>query len=102
MADVSIDEKIVQLRMKRPHVFLMGAGASVAACPNGDKFGRRLPVMANLVEMLSLEDLIPEAFRHGDFEATYSALAAEPGKQATARAIEDRIYEYFRRAGSPR
>jgi len=34
-----------------PHVFILGAGASVAACPDGDRNGRRLPVMANFVEV---------------------------------------------------
>ncbi len=26
-----------------PHVVILGAGASLAACPNGDWYGRRLP-----------------------------------------------------------
>ncbi len=92
--EVSIEDEIAQLRMTRPHVVLMGAGASLAACPSGDKFGRRLPVMANLVEMLSLEDRVP-ASQRSDFEGAYSALVANPAKTATARIVEERIYDYF-------
>jgi len=92
--EVSIEDEIAHLRMNRPHVVLMGAGASVAACPSGDKFGRRLPVMRNLAKMLSLDDLIP-ARRRSNFEAAYSALAGNPRKLATARIIERRIYDYI-------
>ena len=32
-----------------PHVVMLGAGASVAAFPNGDKNGRKVPLMKDLV-----------------------------------------------------
>ncbi|MBU4399752.1 MAG: hypothetical protein KKE86_10510, partial [Planctomycetes bacterium] len=54
-------EDLVSLRCRRvgcPHVVILGAGASLAACPNGDALGRQLPLMANLVEILDLKDLI--------------------------------------------
>ena len=28
----------------RPHVVILGAGSSYAAIPNGDKYGRKIPV----------------------------------------------------------
>ena len=31
-----------------PHVVLLGAGASRAVCTNGDKHGRKLPLMSDL------------------------------------------------------
>ncbi len=37
----------------RLHVVLLGAGASLAAFPNGDRLGRTLPLMKNLVEVLT-------------------------------------------------
>jgi hypothetical protein len=92
---VSIDEEIVQLRVKAPHVVLLGAGASVATCPNGDRNGRRLPVMSNLVNTVGLRDLIPGRLRRSNFEAVYSAIASDPNEAQKARAIETKIYQYF-------
>jgi hypothetical protein len=40
--------------MGRPHVYILGAGASYAAFPRGEKTGRKLPLMNNLVEILQL------------------------------------------------
>ena len=54
-----------------PHVVLLGAGASRAVCPDGDKHGRRLPLMNDLVEAVGLQSLIDERGLAGkgmDFE----------------------------------
>jgi hypothetical protein len=95
MRQVTVAEEIEQVRVKRPHVVVLGAGASVAACPNGDKNGNRLPVMSNLVETLALTDLIPSRFHDANFEETYSALASDSTEGARVRQIEDRVYDYF-------
>jgi len=34
------------------HVVILGAGASVAAFPQGDAYGRKLPTMDGLIELL--------------------------------------------------
>jgi len=95
ISEVSVEEEIQQLRMKRPHVVLLGAGASLAACPKGDKFGRRLPTMANLVETLRLAGLIPPSLHGMNFEEAYTSLSADPSAAASAGEIERRIYDYF-------
>lgn len=62
-----------------PHVFILGAGASRATFPNGDKHGRRLPLMPDLVEVLNLEPIFE---KHGlvyggeNFEQTYDAVVS--------------------------
>ena len=38
------------LSIKRPHLVLLGAGASLAAFPNGEKNGMEMPLMNNFVE----------------------------------------------------
>ncbi|HBD7214869.1 TPA: hypothetical protein K1Y51_001717, partial [Legionella pneumophila] len=38
----------------KPHVVLLGAGASLAALPNGDANKKQLPLMNNLVEVIQL------------------------------------------------
>jgi hypothetical protein len=96
MADnVSTAEEIDSIIMGRPHVVLLGAGASVAACPRGDRAGKRLPVMANLTEVVPLGDLLPPCARGENFEAFYSKLAQNPDEASRCRKIEEVIYDYF-------
>jgi len=56
----------------RCHLVILGAGASRAALPNGDKRGRTLPLMNDLVDTLGLRPLLEDHGLHadsGDFEA---------------------------------
>src|SRR5690606_15518370 len=66
-------------RIDNPHVVILGAGASIAACPNGDRNGRILPSLQNVQETVGLDDLIIEIEKQegslGDgFEAKYPKL----------------------------
>jgi len=58
----TVEAQIKDTRIARPHVLLLGAGASVAALPKGDKNGRILPVMNNFVEVLELHQVLK---KHG-------------------------------------
>lgn len=86
-------------RNLRPHVVLLGAGASRAAFPTGDPTGKRLPLMDELVNIVGLQPLLDEAGLAIDsdknFEALYSQLVSDPKHAQTARAIERCIDEYF-------
>lgn len=42
----------------RPHVVILGAGASCAAIPNGDKNGKKIPVMKGFIEAFGLEKIL--------------------------------------------
>ena len=82
----------------RPHVVLLGAGASLAAFPNGDQLGRKLPLMKDLVEILDLRTLIEqtgEKLDKDDFEAIYSRIASNPKHVAIKEKIEEKVREYF-------
>lgn len=46
------------LMKNRPHVVLLGAGATMAAIPNGDKNGRKSSVMNNFIEELGMSSII--------------------------------------------
>ena len=60
-----------------PHVVILGAGASLAACPDGDAYGNRLPVMTNLIETTGLSSLLNDRHSNVDnFESFYSDLVA--------------------------
>lgn len=84
--------------MGRPHVYILGAGASYAAFPRGEKTGRKLPLMNNLVEILQLSGLLE---RHGvkyggeNFETLYSELHGNPEKADLLAELEESIRAYF-------
>ena len=75
-----------------PTVLVLGAGASLAACGNGDKNGRRLPLMRNLVEVTDLDSLLA---RHGasgggdDFEALFQKISEDPKKTELVIEVKD-------------
>jgi NAD-dependent SIR2 family protein deacetylase len=84
--------------MQRPHVVILGAGASVAACLEGDKNGRRLPTMENLVEILGLDTLLAKngiTNARENFEALYSSLYSDRSQSGLTREIETAVHNYF-------
>lgn len=42
----------------RPHVVILGAGASCAAIPHGDKYGKKISTMSGFIEKLGLTDIL--------------------------------------------
>lgn len=82
----------------RPHLVITGAGASLQALPNGDKTGKCLPLMSNLVEVLGLQDILDECeldWSRNNFENIYADLASDPRRDAARAAIEERVAQYF-------
>ncbi len=62
---------------ERPHVIILGSGASRAAVPMGDKNGKMLPLVKELVEVVGLEGLLDSAgitWRDRDFEEVFSGI----------------------------
>ena len=51
MGDISIEEYEYYMK-NRPHVVILGAGASCAAIPNGDKNGKRIAAMSGFIDKL--------------------------------------------------
>ncbi len=82
-----------------PHIVILGAGASRAACPSGDAHGRSLPVMADLVEITGIDELLRSAavdYNIGqNFEELYERLKSDTSNAVIATAIEERIRMYF-------
>ena len=39
--DRYVEQEINQIEVGKPHVFILGAGASYAALPNGDESGKK-------------------------------------------------------------
>lgn len=66
-------------RNESPHVVILGAGASLAALPNGDKNGRILPLMNNIVEVVGLQPLLDKfgvKYEGQNFESFYNDLGS--------------------------
>lgn len=83
----------------RPHVVLLGAGASRAAFPAGDASGQQLPVMDDFMDIIELQPLIDEADldigHERNFEVIYSKLISNPRYERTVKEMERRIDIYF-------
>ena len=88
----------------RCHLVILGAGASRAALPNGDKHGHKLPLMNDLVEVLDLHPLLRSYgldVDAGDFEALYSSLFGSGQHPDLLDRLERRTWEYFRELELP-
>jgi hypothetical protein len=95
---VTIENEIAQLNVERPHVVLLGAGGSLAAMPNGDRFGNKLPLMWNFLDVLGLRSLIERygiAFSGDNFEELYSKWVDDPHLQVFVQELESEIRSYF-------
>ena len=83
---------------RRAHLVILGAGASRAALPNGDKHGRIAPLMEDLVDVLDLRPLLTSYGLDadtGDFETLYSSLFEKGQQLRLLDLIECRTREYF-------
>lgn len=58
MSDIiDIDEQIRNPSRGSQHLVMLGAGASRAACPNGDRNGKKLPVMSEIGEVINIDGI---------------------------------------------
>ncbi len=82
----------------RPHMVLLGAGASRAALPKGDQYGRVVPLMNDLVDILGLRPLLRDYgldSGNSDFEALYSSLADSGNNPDLLERLEREVFQYF-------
>jgi len=96
--EVSAEEEINQIVVGKPHVVILGAGASYAAFPMGDKHGKKLPLMNNFIETLGLEDLIEKTgihFQSTNFEDIYASIYKESSLFGIREELEAEVYRYF-------
>lgn len=57
--EVTVEAEVANVRAKAPHLVLLGAGASRAAMPHGDRSGRPVPLLAEVADQLGLQVLFP-------------------------------------------
>lgn len=88
----------------KPHVVILGAGATIAAIPNGDKNGIKSPVMNNFFEVTNLKHLLDEfeiKTKTNNLEDIYSELYENPLYKDKLGPINDAIYHYFNKLELP-
>ncbi len=102
----TVDDEIRDTRVGKPHVVILGAGASLAATPEGDANGNRLPVMNNFVEVVGLDSVLETygiAWKPGDnFEVLYATLADDPTQVDALNHIEATVEGYLRSLRLPK
>lgn len=92
-----------ELLMKsRPHVVLLGAGASCAAIPDGDKNGRKISAMSGFIDKLGLKPLLSSVEIHTDsdnLEDIYMELderaSTEPDCKIVVDSLDKEIRSYM-------
>ena len=84
--------------MSNMHTVILGAGATVAAIPNGDKYGNESSVMNGLIKKLHLEDIVSGVDIHtksNNLEDIYSELYLRPECKSVVKNLENILYDYF-------
>lgn len=82
----------------RPHVVILGAGATMAAIPGGDKNGKRSSVMSGFIESLGMVEILKEVqlkTTSNNLEDIYSELHSRPECDDVREELDRRIREYF-------
>ena len=82
----------------RPHVVILGAGASVATIPNGDANGKKISVMNDFFQKTNTEYLlegIELRTKSKNLEDIYSEIYERPELKDVCYKLEKAIYDYF-------
>ena len=93
-----IQNDINNFILSRPHVFLLGAGASKAALPNGDRNGVECPVMDGFMKKTGLQHILegtPYENLEDNLEIIYSKLHDSGLCQDKLKDLEIGIRKYF-------
>lgn len=85
-------------RLLDPHVVIVGAGASIAACKT-DKNGREVPLLKNIHNILRLTDELEKYNfsneQMGDFEKLFSDIYGRDEYKDLQEKLEFEVYNYF-------
>ncbi|MBM9832985.1 hypothetical protein IAG15_17740, partial [Enterococcus faecalis] len=79
----------------RSHTVILGAGATIAAIPNGDKNGKSSSVMNGLIKKLNLEELLADVelqTESENLEDIYSELYEREECTEVVKELEERLY----------
>lgn len=92
-----MDQELDMLE-QRPHLVILGAGATKATIPTGDKNGYKTSVMDNFLEELQLTDVLTDVkleTRSRNIEDIYSELYERKDCNDVRSILEKKIRNYF-------
>ncbi len=98
------DNKLAALFSKRPHLVILGAGATVDTILDGDKNGNKSSTMAGFIDKLGMRDIISSVHlrtKSDNLEDIYSELYEREDCNDVRKELEKRIYTYFSRLEIP-
>lgn len=81
-----------------PHIFILGAGASRAAFPRGDKYGNQLPLMNDFIDILNLYPLLKKYnidYADNNIEEIYNNIYLNNPDSPFLPILDKEIYKYF-------
>lgn len=95
--DLLIDDEIGNVTMDKPHVVILGAGASRATCLDGDKYGNKLPVMNDFSDIVGITSILQEwgIDPNQNFEDIFSTLY-ENEEAEKISALQNATEAYFK------
>jgi hypothetical protein len=82
----------------RPHIVILGAGATLAVIPNGDKNGLKTSVMDGFLEKLGMKEIISSVglkTESDNLEDIYSELAEKDEYKEIREKLDESIRNYF-------
>jgi hypothetical protein len=95
---VTAAEEVADFRHVRPHLVIIGAGASRAAFPSGERNGRRLPLMVDFAEIVPVGTILQKSgieWKGKNFEEIYSLISEKPEHPSLQTGIEKAVSDYF-------
>lgn len=97
---MSMSNSEIEYNMKnRPHVVILGAGASCAAIPNGDKNGRKIPAMQGFIEAFGLGKILEKVTINttsDNLEDIYMELERRSANEPFCAAIQHELNDAIR------
>lgn len=91
-------EEIISNIEQKSHLFILGAGATKACIPNGDKNNLPSPVMEGFLSTIGKEDILSGVYlktNSANIECIYSELSENSKYTAKVKEIENIIIEHF-------
>jgi len=95
---MDIHDKYEKSYKERPHVVILGAGASVATIPNGDRNGLKTSVMDGFLQKLGMQEIINNLKLNTiseNLEDIYSEIYENEQYKDVRNELDKRIRNYF-------
>ena len=98
MNEIDIQEYECYMK-NRPHVVILGAGASCAAIPSGDKYGRKISAMSGFIDKLGLNEIISKVSiytKSDNLEDIYMELDERSKNEPDCSAVKNQLEKVIR------